>query len=275
MKRIEAEAMIAPVKERLKAAFPKYANLVDETSVHLLKSNDNEEQRRQIAAELKARYKEPESETAGETVVGELGFAIEMYYQRISKEVFKHYLLHEFGHVISINACKELYDEAQEDGDYNRDTPLRSGVALWSELIAEVIAYRLEDGEKTPVSWNALTSIEALMDEAVNAEIFAPYPFAFYCAMFFEDPVILDYIEQYPNAAVGTNHCEDSIMPFIEASLTRIDNQLFQEEYWIINRQDLVELGNCVNDLWDYCRHRRLRKVLEMELNKNQSETDK
>ncbi len=275
MKRIEAEAMIAPVKERLKAAFPKYANLVDETSVLLLKSNDNEEQRRQIAAELKARYKEPESDTAGETVVGELGFAIEMYYQRISKDVFKHYLLHEFGHVISINACKELYDEAQEDGDYNRDTPLRSGVALWSELIAEVIAYRLEDGEVTPVSWNALTRIEALMDEAVDGDAFAPYPFAFYCAMFFEDPVILNYIEQYPNAAVGTNHCEDGIVPHIEACLTRIDNQLFQEEYWTINRQDLVELGNCVNDLWDYCWHRRLRKVLEMELNKNQSETDK
>ena len=42
-------------------------------------------------------------------------------------------------------------------------------------------------------------------------------------------------------------------MPRIEAALIVIDEQLSKEEYWVIAQEQLVELGKCVNNLWDYC----------------------
>ena len=253
MKKYEAEPMVESAKATLTKMFPQYAELIADTQVYLLTSTNKVEKRNRIAEELAAPKINNLEDTAGQTIVGAERYAIIMFYPSIHAEEFTHYLYHEFGHVISNRACRALFDKAQEYLDLNRDTPLRSGMAVWSELVAEVIAYRAENAPPSPIAWYAAKRMEVLMDAAVNSGFFSPYDFAFYCAMFFADPTIVAYMEAHPHAAVGANHCDDEIMPRIEAALIVIDEQLSKEEYWVIAQEQLVELGKCVNNLWDYC----------------------
>lgn len=277
MKKQDALKMVGPAKAKLIAAFPQYAQLIEDTEVYLLSSKDKTDKRNGIAAELSARPKAAIVDTASEAIAGKDRFAVVMYYQDIRPTLFVHYLFHEFGHVISIDANRELFSEAQEDVDQDKDTPLRNGSALWSELIAEVIAYRAEDGEPDSNSWEATARIEALMDEAVNTGYFEPYPFAFYCAMFFEDPTIIAYLYRHPDAAVGANNCDDAIMPYLENALQTVAVQLDKEKYWIIDRKSLCDLGNCVNDLWDYCANRHHETAMRAfaEYLRQSADTDK
>ena len=263
MRKQNAESLIAPAKARLTEVFPQYAELIADTPVYLLTSTDKADKRNKIAEELSAPKRYDLCDTAGMTIVGVERYAVIMFYPDINDYEFTHFLYHEFGHVISIYACRELSDEAQNDYDLKKDTPLCSGQSVWSELIAEAIAYRVEDGPPSAISWDATDRIRKWMDEAVNSGYFQSYPFAFYLAMFFEDPTIIAYLYRHPNAAVGADHCDDEIMPLIEAALCVPRDQLSEDEYWIISRQRLIEFGNCVNDLWDYCAEKQRNKAIE------------
>jgi hypothetical protein len=264
MKKQEAEVLIQSAKSRLIKEFPQYTTRIEDTAVFLISSKNKLEKRNQIAAELGAPLKGKVYRTAGESLIGPEHAAVVMYYQSIQAEDFLHFLFHEFGHILSHYASMELFLEAKEDGDYGRDTPIRSGMAVWSEFIAEVIAYRTDDGLHYPTLWEAHARIESYMDEAVNSGYFEPYWFAFYCAMFFEDPIIVDYGINHQYAAIGADHCDDEVLPLIQSTLSVLFDQLDTEEYWAINRRALNKLGKCVNDLWDFCAKKRKRMLVSL-----------
>lgn len=143
------------------------------------------------------------------------------------------------------------------------DTYLRSGASLWSELVAETFAYRVEQNGFSPYRGFSELQAESLMDEAVTTDVFEPYPFAFYLAMFFEDPEILYYRDKYPNATIGANHCDDEIMPIIENTLNIVAPLLDKDDVWNIREEELVSVGKCVNELWDYCWHKKEVSLFE------------
>lgn len=80
----------------------------------------------------------------------------------------------------------------------DKDTELRCGSALWSEMIAEVFAYRAERNEFTPYCGYADVIIEERMDKAVNTGYLSVYDLAFYMAMFFEVPEIFLFLKCIP-----------------------------------------------------------------------------
>ena len=259
----EAKRQIAEVEESIVAVFPSLAEIIESTPVYLISNKDSLLKRNQIAAEIKADDRNSVADTAAEVLVGKDGIAVIVYYSRIDKYLFKHYLRHEFGHVVFISACRTLFEKVRSDIALDKDTPIRNGAALWTELIAEMCAYRAEKNNFCPCPYFAAEQAERFMDEAVNTEEFNPYPMAFYIAMFFEDPEILYYQDKYPNAAVGANHCDDEIMPSVERTLNGVVRLLDKDDFWIISEEELTSVGNCVNELWDYCWRRKDERLFE------------
>ena len=252
----DAAQKIVEVKSALKVTYPHLSGVIEDVTIYLLPNDKTLNKRNQIAREIGADEKATVADTAAEVLVGKERFAILLYYARINENFFCHYLFHEFGHVVSIAHCRALFDKVQEDITLDLDTERRNGAALWSELVAEAFAYRSEHNRFSPYPGYSALQAEELMDEAVNDDVFMPYPFA-------EDPEIMCYREKYPNGAVGANHCDDGIMPLIENALNDTGRLLDKDDFWIITEDELKQVGKRVNELWDYCWQRRNEKILD------------
>lgn len=92
-----------------------------------------------------------------------------------------------------------------------------------------------------------------LMDEAVNSGNLAPYPLAFFNAMLYEDPTVVAWREQNEYVVPGLNNCDDDILPLLKNLSDVLGEQLQKEEFVCISRDMLEKLGECVNELWDFC----------------------
>ena len=248
-----AEVLIQKAKTRVKDVFPQYSKLIDSIEAVLIASKGKLKKRNELAASIDADRKTALEDAAADVLVGKEKYIIAMYYQRIpDEELFYRFLCHEIGHVISIDPARELFDEADADRDNDRDTLIRNGMALWSEFIAEVIAYTLDEKPPQPITWPVTDKLQELLDEAIGRDHFAPYPFAFYAAMFFMDPTVEAYHSMYPNAAIGMDKYDDA-MPAYTQALKALDIQLCNDDYWSITRESLERIGEGVNALWDYC----------------------
>lgn len=246
--------IISTVRTRAKEVFPQYLELIDGTEVALIASKGKLKKRNELAASIGADIKFDLEDAVADVLVGNDKYIIAVYYQKIpDADLLYHFLCHEFGHVISIHLSRVLFDESNADRDNKRDTLIRNGMALWSEFIAEILAYVLDERPPLPVTWPATKRMQELLDEAIGGDYFAPYPFAFYAAMFFMDPTVEVYHSRYPNAAIGMNKYDDDAMSAYTKALKSLDIQLCNNDYWIITRESLERIGEGVNALWDYC----------------------
>lgn len=258
-----AEKLISEVKLNLKLVFPQFSDIFENTPIQLISGRDILTQTNRIAIEIGAPQVRKLDDTAAITLVGKYKFAIAVYYRRIPEYLFKHFLFHEFGHIISIADNREIYDEIQKDTAQDIHTSVRSGGAMWSEMIAEVFAYRIEKNSFAPYKGYALYKIEEKIDSAVNNGYFSVYDMAFYLAMFFEDPEVISYLYNFPNAALGTNNCDDDIIPILESILKTVDSIIGKDEFWKITKNAITELGEEVDALWDYCANKLNATLLD------------
>lgn len=256
MKKAEAETIANEAKERVEAVFPQYSKLIDSTPIILSSSRDKEKVISRLAATVGADYDPATPGTRAEALVGTNGNAIIIFYFSIDERQLPRVIYHELGHIISVCSCNNLIAEARQDIVEKRDTLLGNGVSLWNEFITEVIAYRVE-GYVQRNTWHANFIMERLIDEAVNEERFNQYPFAFYCAMRLVDPAVAAFLNEHPSSSAGMDRCDDEIVPLIENTLAILSQQINKAEYWIIDRKTLIALGECFNDLWDYCSLKR------------------
>ena len=249
-----AEVLIQNAKTRAKDVFPQYSELIDSIEAVLIASKGKLKKRNELAASIGADRKTDLEDAAADVLVGKEKYIIAMYYQGIpDEELFYRFLCHEIGHVISIDSSRDLFDEANADRDNDRDTLIRNGMALWSEFIAEVIAYTLDEKPPQSITWPVTDKMQELLDEAIGGDHFDPYPFAFYAAMFFMDPTVKAYHSMYPNAAIGMDKYDDDAMLAYTQALKALDIQLCNDDYWSITRESLERIGEGVNALWDYC----------------------
>lgn len=245
--------LIQPTREKLINAFPQYVSLITSVPIHLLSEENKLEERNQIATELEATSKNEIVNTAAETIFTSKGIAVIIYYQHLSRKRFIHFLLHEFGHVISIYSSRDLFSEAEEETRTGRMSSLSEGAGVWGELIAETIAYRIENGKANPVPIENVYRLQEELDASVNSGLFNPYSFAFFCAKYFEDPTIVLFRSFNSSNIVGAANCNDGIIPYLEATLQVVSTQLSREDYWRIDRHTLMSLGVCIKNLYDYC----------------------
>lgn len=258
----DALNQISTAKVRLNEVFPQYKDIIEGTSIYLLPEENKLEERNRIAIELGAQSKPDVENTVAETIYGSKATAILVFFEPLDHDRLNHFLFHEFGHVFSLISNRALYTEALKDSESKNYTSLSAGANVWSELIAEAVALRVEGGKPDAVPTNAVMELQRELDAAINVGRFNPYSFSYYCARYFEDPTIVSYRSNNPDSIIGTENCDQKIIPVLEETLRVVSMQLSQEEYWIIDRQTLNSLGRIVEVLFDYCFVRQFRKPI-------------
>ena len=190
-------------------------------------------------------------DAAGGVIVGDNGYADVFCYDVVKPKNACHTIYHEFGHVISIEAYRDLLLEVFQDIDSDRDTLLRSGNALWSEFIAEAIAYIVEDDEYSFDFKHAMLLMEHWMDKALRQGEFDPYWLAFYCASYIKSPALAQYLSRHEGEAIGAQDFDDDLLQLIANALGILKRQLKRNNYWKIDRKTLCTVGRHINDICD------------------------
>lgn len=257
------QALVPETKAQFLKAFPQAEDVITNTEVFVILNSNRARKRAEVFAYCGAREKE-DGALEGEAVIGSLHRAVIIYATVIkSQRRFKHVLWHELGHIYSQAVNQELFAEAERDMLEDNDTLVRNGMCIWTEFIAEVIAYIVEDLPPASSAWQSTALMQHLMDEAVNTGHLAPYPLAFFMAMLYEDPTVRAWSECNGNTVPGLNHCDDDILPLIKRLTDILGEQLQEEVFVCISRETLEQIGECVNDLWDFCEMSMFSRALQ------------
>lgn len=247
------ETLVPETKAQFIEAFPQSADLIQNTEIYVILNSNREKKRLEVFERCAARVKE-DGPNEGEAVIGANGRAVIIYATVIKSQArFKKVLWHELGHIYSQALSRELFEEAEKDMLLDNDTLIRNGMCIWSEFIAEVISYIVEDTMPRASAWQSVAIMENLMDEAVNSGNLSPYPLAFFNAMLYEDPTVVAWREQNDYVVPGLNNCDDDILPLLKNISDVLGEQLQKEDFVSITRETLESIGNCVNELWDFC----------------------
>lgn len=73
----------------------------------------------------------------------------------------------------------------------------------------------------------------------------------------------IDCLLLFEFGEMGINRCDNEIVLPIENILAILSQQISKAEYWIIDRETLIALGECFNDLWDHCSLKRFDAKFE------------
>lgn len=262
----ELQSLVPQAKAQFIETYPDSATLIQDTDVHILSKKDRTAKRQQIFDYCKAQFRE-DKPNEGEGIIGETHTAVILYAHTFKSPThFKHVLLHELGHVYSLSLIKELLDESEADTLANRDTLIRNGMCFWSEFVAEAIAYIADDADSIPPAWHEIARLKQLIDEALYSGYLDPYTLAFYMAMSFENPSIIAWSEAHGNQVPLSDHCDDEAIALISTLSHVLGKQWEKDDYIQIDRATLESIGQCVDNLWDYCSRRegmsRLRAIL-------------
>lgn len=263
MKKADAQRLIPYIKTTFIAAFPSAKEIVEDTPIILIANRGRTETRQKAFEQTGARFKE-DDDIRGEAIFGPKGRAILIYTAVAEGDWdFCHTGWHELGHVLTKVINKELFLEAENDVNAMHDTQIRSGMAVWSEFIAEYIAILIEDEDPQPIAWPKQDILANLIREATGSGSLNPYPLAFYCAMMMGDKTIDAMMQRQPNAAIGLDECDDLAGELIVGLLNLLDEQLCQEEFWNISREMLEKIGAQIDELWSHCYYSTATAVLE------------
>lgn len=270
MNKGELENLIPEAKAKFVERFPDAASLVEDLEVYVVLNSNREKKRLEVFEYCDARVRSDEP-AEGETVLGKKHKAIIIYASVIkSKKRFLYVMWHELGHVYSYAKSSEVFDEAEQDYVQNSDTEIRSAMSLWSELIAEVIAHKVEDAPISSSMYLKEMQMEQFMDEAVNSGRLHPYPLAFFFAMYFADNTVQAWSEENGGIVPGLNNCDEDIFEILRPLTDVLGYQLMKRDFARISRKTMVEIGELVNCLWDFClmqeTSRRLRLMATGQL---------
>lgn len=253
MNKGELTVLIPETKQQFNDTFPNSEEIIRDTEVVILLNKNREAKRIAVFESCGVPVRE-DAKIEGEAVIGTTKNAVIIYASVIkSPSRFKRVLWHELGHVYSYVVNRKLYLEAEDDLRNNLDTPIRSGMSVWSEFIAEFIAYMVEDGRPANYLWPVFKKLEAYMDEAVNSGRLNVYPLAFFCAMAFGDPSVVAWSNAHNNAIPGFDNCDDIVIPLVGSLLDALGKQLQKDDFVCITPAKLKDIGKNVDILWDYC----------------------
>lgn len=246
-------ALVLEAKKRFIGALPNAAEIINNTDVIILEGADYEAERIAVFESCGApvRVYEP---SEGEAVIGKTKSKIIIYSFNIKRvNRFRYVLWHELGHVYSYEVNRALFEEAEKDVASNNDTLLGSGLSVWSEYIAESIAYIVENRKPDKYPWAAIQKLQGYLDEAVNTGSLKVYPLAFFYAMAISDPTICLWSETHKGQVPGFNNCDDTVIPLVGNLLNVLGRQLQKDDFVRITPAKLKEVGKHVDILWDYC----------------------
>lgn len=180
-------------------------------------------------------YKEDLYGTDAEVIDGSLGKQILLYQSMMKTErQVCHALWHEFGHIIFGN-------EKQYGIDFNVDTPMRSGYAVFNEFMAEYIAYVLTEGEGFGV-YNPNMYLQMAFQERGTIN---PYWLSRYMAIIVGDSTVSDEF-----VADGAKYVSSTVWKYLAEMFDMIDEQLQKDDFWNVAAEFIEELGLLYDDMF-------------------------
>lgn len=253
MNKSDLTVLVPDAKRFFIKAFPDSEKLINDTEVVILIDKNRAAKRIAVFESCGVQVR-PDGRNEGEAVIGKTKSVVIIYSSAIrSPDRFYHVVWHELGHIYSSFVNQKLFRDAENDLTNDLDTPLRSGMSVWSEFIAEVIAYTVEDGEPEKDFWPIFKKLESLMDEAVNSGYLNVYSLAFFCAMAVKDPSVVAWSDCNKNQVPGFNHCDDTVIPLVGDLINTLGRQSLKKNFVRISRAKLEEVGKHIDILWDYC----------------------
>ena len=180
-------------------------------------------------------YKEDLYGTDAEVLDGPLEKQILLYQSMMKSErQVRHALWHEFGHIIFGN-------EKQYNIDFQEDTPLRSGYAVFNEFIAEYIAHVVSDGAGFGV-YNPNMYLQMAFQEEGTIN---PYWLSRYMAIIVGDSTVPDKF-----VADGANYVSPTVWECLADMFDMIDEQLKKDSFWKATPEFIEEFGCLYDDMF-------------------------
>ena len=180
-------------------------------------------------------YKEDLYGTDAEVIDGPLGKQILLYQSMMKTErQVCHALWHEFGHIIFGN-------EKQYGIDFNVDTPMRSGYAVFNEFMAEYIAYVVTEGEGFGV-YNPNMYLQMAFQERGTIN---PYWLSRYMAIIVGDSTVSDEF-----VADGAKYVSSTVWEYLAEMFDMIDEQLQKDDFWNVAAEFIEEFGRLYDDVF-------------------------
>jgi hypothetical protein len=153
---------------------------------------------------------------------------------KTKQQVF-HALWHEFGHLLS-------GDEKQYGINLERDTPMRSGYAVFNEFVAEYIAYTVNVAEPFR---NAMGSHIYLQMAFHEERTINPYWLSRYFAVVLGDSTVSE-----DEFAFGQSLVSPAVWNYINQILNVLISQIKKPDFWIADAEFLETLGCLFDDMF-------------------------
>lgn len=153
---------------------------------------------------------------------------------KTKQQVF-HALWHEFGHIL-------FGDEKQYGINFEDDTPMRSGYAVFNEFVAEYIAYTVNDAEPFR---NAMGSHIYLQMAFHEERTINPYWLSRYFAIVLGDSTISE-----DEFAFGQSLVSPAVWNYINQILNVLISQIKKPDFWIVDAEFLETLGCLFDDMF-------------------------
>ena len=230
---------ITEIKSYISEAITKYQSVyvgADIFPITVCPSSRRQAVRDRVIKECGLDYKEDLYGTDAEVIDGPCGKQILIYQSMMNtKQQVFHALWHELGHLLS-------GDEKQCGINLERDTPMRSGYAVFNEFVAEYIAYAVNDAEPFR---NAMGSHIYLQMAFHEERTINPYWLSRYFAVVLGDSTVSE-----DEFAFGQSLVSPAVWNYINQILNVLISQIKKPDFWIADAEFLETLGCLFDDMF-------------------------
>lgn len=230
---------ITEIKSYISEAITQYQSVyvdADIVPVTVCSASRRRAVRNRVINECGLDYKEDAYGTDAEVIFGPNGKQILIYQSMMkTKQQVFHALWHEFGHLLS-------GDEKQYGINLERDTPMRSGYAVFNEFVAEYIAYTVNDAEPFR---NAMGSHIYLQMAFQEERTINSYWLSRYFAIVLGDSTVSE-----DEFAFGQSLVSPAVWNYINQILNVLISQIKKPDFWITDAEFLETLGCLFDDMF-------------------------
>jgi len=229
----EIKKYIASAVEEFKEEFADF----EVPNVVVVPSSRRQAVRNRVLQECGVKYKEDLYGTDAEVINGPLGMQVLVYQSmmKYEQQVY-HAIWHEFGHIL-------FGDEKQFGIDLSVDTPMRSGYAVFNELIAEYIAHFMTGGEGFG-TYNPNMYLQMAFQEEGTIN---PYWLSRYMAIIMGDNNVRPEFVQ-----AGAGYVSPEVWACLVDMFKMLHVQFKKDEFWKVSAEFIEEFGQLFDDMFHY-----------------------
>ncbi len=254
----EIQYEVRECTEQFKRRFPEARKWIDHIEIAIAPLDGRADYLAALTARIGALPKEYSSDTQGEVFCGTNGYVIVIYPENIRwYSEMRFVICHELGHVHSNIINQTVEEECFRDMREQRDTPMRSGGSIWSEFIADAIAYKVTGEQYREYELYDLQNfMRNLRDRAFDRIGVIPGELAHFASFVLCVSRLRKRFLNNKNRLPEMAGYPDSIIEAVCRLLDALNEQLNEADFVVISRERMVQFGMLVDELWDICQGR-------------------